>query len=312
MLTDRNTLDNQLIQRFNEATNYLQTSPIHIKSRKELSTNLKERKGNGIFFTTIQKLEEETGVLSTRENIYIVCDEAHRSQNSIEDGFKIDDNTIKNKKGFAAFLREAFPNATYIGFTGTPLLGQLKVQTTDIFGDYTDKYLLKQAQEDGTVLKILYENASTDITLPDTLKTEINKLQKEFRESIKDQAEEIRAKKEFDLDKALKSSLILENENVIKIKAEHMMNHYFSRAEVLHGKAMIVASSRLAAYYYYKNIIKLHPEMKEKIILVLSQDNKQLDDEISKAMVPSAKMHEVEEEFKKDNSIYKIVIVCAM
>jgi type I restriction enzyme R subunit len=168
LITDRNTLDVQLLDRFNEATTYLQTQPIHISSRNNLKQELNNRKGNGVFFSTIQKLEEGTGLLSKRSDIYIICDEAHRSQNSIDFGFKIKQSAqeITEKRGFASFLREAFPNAIYIGFTGTPLLGQLKIQTTDIFGSYIDKYLLKQAQEDGTVLKMYYENGAIDIRLP--------------------------------------------------------------------------------------------------------------------------------------------------
>jgi type I restriction enzyme R subunit len=137
-------------------------------------------------------------------------------------------------------------------------------------------------------------------------------MQQEFKESIQNEVDDIKSKKEFDLDKTLKGELILDNDVVIKAKVEHMMQHYFSRVEVLHGKAMIVASSRIAAYRYYETIVKMYPNMKEKIILVLSDDNKDTEGLISKTMVPRHKLDEVEKEFRKDNSKYKIAIVCAM
>jgi type I restriction enzyme R subunit len=311
MITDRNTLDDQLFSRFIEAKEYLQTQSVHISSRKKLKAELLNKKAHGIYFTTIEKLEEDTGKLSDRDNIYVICDEAHRTQNNIESGFVIDkkQKTIRNKKGFAAYLREAFPNATYIGFTGTPLLGQLKKQTTDIFGPYTDRYLLKQAQEDGTVLKIYYEGVATEIKLPKELKKQIDDLQENFKNNIKDENNEIQSKKLFELDKTLNSSLIMENELVIKTKAQHILKHYHQRENVLHGKAMIVSPSRKAAYLYFKTLIEIEPTLKDKIILILSKDNKD-SAEIEKAMIPNNKMNEVEKDFKKDDSKYKIAIVC--
>jgi type I restriction enzyme R subunit len=312
MVTDRNTLDNQLLQRFNEAADYLQTEPIHISSRKNLINELKNKKSNGIYFTTIEKLEEATGLLSDRKDIYVICDEAHRTQNSINEEYKIVNDGLKIKRGFAAFLRDAFPNAVYIGFTGTPLLGGLKIQTTDIFGDYTDKYLPAQAEADGVILKKFYENVAIDIKIPEKLKKEIDALQEAYLSSLKNDVEEIKNEKLLDLDHQLTRPLILENPEVIKIKAKHLMEHYFKRENVLHGKALIVTSSRNSAFLYYKSICELYPDFKEKLILILSKSNKEIDDEISSVQIPYYKIDEVEKEYKKDNSKYKIAIVCDM
>ena len=162
VITDRNDLDDQLFSTFCSASEFLRQEPIKCDSRADVKQVLEGRKTGGVVFSTIQKFEEETGLLSDRKNIIVMVDEAHRTQYNL-DG-KLDINTGEIKYGYAKYLREALPNATYIAFTGTPIDNTDK-STYGVFGDLIDVYDMTQAVEDGATVKIYYESRLAKVKL---------------------------------------------------------------------------------------------------------------------------------------------------
>lgn len=164
-VTDRNSLDNQLFNTFKSANKFLNLEAKQISSRNELIDVLSKDNNPGIYMTTIQKFFEKTNVLSNKDNIIVIADEAHRSHNNIEIEEEYDDkkSELIFKKGYAYFLREAFPNAKFIGFTGTPLLKDDK--TKEVFGDIIHKYTMSQAEHDNAVVPIKYQKNTIQRTL---------------------------------------------------------------------------------------------------------------------------------------------------
>ena len=159
VVTDRNDLDNQLFTTFAKCSDYLKQEPVQIASREDLNEKLNARKSGGIFFTTLQKFEEETGLFSQRDDILVLVDEAHRSHYGLDATIKFDKEKMQamKKYGTAKYLHDAFPNATYIGFTGTPVETKDK-STTNIFGNIIDVYDMTQAIMDGSTVPIMYES----------------------------------------------------------------------------------------------------------------------------------------------------------
>jgi len=261
VITDRNDLDDQLFDTFASSKQLLRQEPIQAENRDHLKELLKVASG-GVVFTTIQKFQPEEGnvyeTLSERKNIIVIADEAHRTQY----GFKaktIDekdkDGTVIGKKlvyGFAKYLRDALPQATYLGFTGTPI-ESTDVNTPAVFGNYVDVYDISQAVEDGSTVRIYYESRLAKISLSD----EGKKLVKEFDDDL-DQDEltdDQKAKAKWTQLEALIGS-----EARIKRVAKDMITHFEQRQEVFEGKAMIVAMSRRIAAELYAAIISLRPE----------------------------------------------------
>lgn len=260
VITDRNDLDDQLFDTFSSAVSLLRQDPIQAQSKKELKTLLKVASG-GIVFTTIQKFQTENSnvfdELSSRRNIVVIADEAHRTQY----GFKaktIDEkdeygNIIGKKTvyGFAKYLRDALPNATYIGFTGTPIEGS-DINTPAIFGDYIDIYDIAQAVEDGATVKIFYESRLAKITMSDEGKELVKALDKELENEELDQSQQAKAK-------WAKLEALVGSKNRIKEVAKDIVEHFEKRQEVLNGKGMVVAMSRAVAIKLYDEIITLRP-----------------------------------------------------
>lgn len=260
VITDRNDLDDQLFDTFSSATSLLRQTPVQANDREHLKTLLKVASG-GIVFTTIQKFQTQNSnvydELSTRRNIVVIADEAHRTQY----GFKA--KTIDNKDelgniigkktayGFAKYLRDALPNATYIGFTGTPIEGS-DVNTPAVFGDYIDIYDIAQAVEDGATVKIFYESRLAKITMSDEGRKLIKALDKELENEELDQSQQAKAK-------WAKLEALIGSKNRVKEVVNDIVEHFEKRQEILNGKAMIVAMSRAVAIRLYDEIIALRP-----------------------------------------------------
>jgi len=261
VITDRNDLDDQLFDTFASSTQLLRQTPVQAESREHLKELLKVASG-GVVFATIQKFQPEEGnvfeTLSERKNIVVVADEAHRTQY----GFKaknIDEkdsegNVIGSKVvyGFAKYMRDALPNATYLGFTGTPIESN-DVNTSAVFGNYVDIYDIAQAVEDGATVRIFYESRLAKIALSDEGKKMVEELDEELSEI--DLTETQKAKAKWTKLEALVGS----QERVGRI-AEDIVTHFEARQEVFEGKAMIVAMSRRIATELYRAIIKLRPK----------------------------------------------------
>ncbi|MBN2426408.1 MAG: DUF559 domain-containing protein, partial [Calditrichaceae bacterium] len=260
MITDRNDLDDQLFDTFAASKQLLRQEPVQAENREHLKTLLKVASG-GIVFTTIQKFQPDNGnvyeELSPRKNIVVIADEAHRTQY----GFKaktIDDkdesgNVIGKKTvyGFAKYLRDALPNATYLGFTGTPI-EKTDVNTPAVFGNYIDIYDIAMAVEDGATVRIYYESRLAKIHLSEEGKRLVKELDKELKKD--DLSETQKAKAKWTQLEALVGS-----EDRIRRVAKDIITHFEQRQEVFEGKGMIVAMSRRIAVELYDEIIKLRP-----------------------------------------------------
>lgn len=261
VITDRNDLDDQLFDTFAASKQLLRQTPIQAENRSHLKDLLKVGSG-GIVFTTIQKFNPEEGnvydLLSDRENIIVIADEAHRTQygfkaKTVDD--KNDAGDVIGKKtvyGFAKYMRDALPNATYLGFTGTPI-ESTDVNTPKIFGNYVDIYDIAQAVEDGATVRIYYESRLAKVNLSD-----------EGRQLVEDLDEELRQEDLTDTQKAIAKWTQLEalvgSENRIKKIANDIVNHFEQRQAVFEGKAMIVTMSRRIAAELYDAIIAIKPE----------------------------------------------------
>jgi type I restriction enzyme, R subunit len=261
LITDRNDLDDQLFDTFSACTQLLRQEPKQVEDRKELKELLKVASG-GVVFTTIQKFQPEKGnvyeQLSDRRNIVVIADEAHRTQY----GFKAktidekDENgEVIGKKtvyGFAKYMRDALPNATYLGFTGTPI-EKTDVNTPAVFGHYIDIYDIAQAVEDGATVRIYYESRLAKV-----------KLSEEGKELVAELDEQLKQEELTDTQKAKAKWTQLEaligSENRIETVAKDIITHFEQRQEVFEGKGMVVAMSRRIATELYKDIIKLKPE----------------------------------------------------
>lgn len=262
VITDRNDLDDQLFDTFASSTQLLRQEPKQIENRYDLKEKLKVASG-GVIFTTIQKFSPEEGnvyeTLSERENIVVIADEAHRTQY----GFKaktVDDkdehgNVVGKKTvyGFAKYMRDALPNATYIGFTGTPI-ESTDVNTPAVFGNYIDVYDIAQAVEDGATVRIYYESRLAKVNLSEEGKKLVEELDEEIAVQTHDDASR-QAKAKWTQLEALIGS-----ENRIKNVANDIIQHFNQRQEVFEGKGMIVAMSRRIAAELYDEIIKIRPD----------------------------------------------------
>lgn len=261
VITDRNDLDDQLFDTFSSSTQLLRQEPKQVENREDLRDKLKVASG-GVVFTTIQKFQPEEGnvfeTLSERKNIVVIADEAHRTQY----GFKaktIDDkdgkgNVIGKKTvyGFAKYMRDALPNATYIGFTGTPI-ESTDVNTPAVFGNYIDVYDIAQAVEDGATVRIYYESRLAKVNLSE----EGKKLVEELDEDL--DTEELTGTQKAKA-KWTQLEALIGSENRIKKVADDIIRHFTLRQEVFEGKGMVVAMSRRIAADLYDEIIKIRPD----------------------------------------------------
>ena len=312
LLTDRIDLDDQLYKTFCSAREYLRCDPIIVTSRADLVKKLGTVKQGGIIFTTIGKFDKENLPENKRTNIVVMTDEAHRSHYGIYETVhyeKDEDGKISPefKYGVEKYIRDSLPNATFIGFTGTPISNKDK-QTTDVFGDIIDVYDMTQSIIDGSTVKLYYESRLAKIWTDEDVLEKIDKYYDDIDKTGRSTPDAIeKSKREM-----LKLSEILEQDSVVELFAQDILNHYKERKNFLHGKAMVVAQTRKGALKLYKKMRELvNPEDKEKIILVVTESNKDNDDE-RKIFGNSEYRKELGEEFKKDTSKYKIAIVVDM
>ena len=304
VITDRNDLDDQLFSTFCSASEFLRQEPIKCDSRADVKEILEGRKTGGVVFSTIQKFEEETGLLSNRKNIIVMVDEAHRTQYNL-DG-KLDINTGEIKYGYAKYLREALPNATYIAFTGTPIDNTDK-STYGVFGDLIDVYDMTQAVEDGATVKIYYESRLAKVKLDQST---MNLIDKEyFNMQVKEDVESYTV--EQSQKQMSRMEKIICDEDRIRQVVKDIISHYEERKTQVAGKAMIVAYSRTSAYLMYQEIIKQRPDYKNKVKMVMTTNNGD-DKDMAKLIGTKKDQKKMEEEFRDLDSEFKIVIVVDM
>ena len=319
VITDRNDLDDQLFATFAASVQLLRQEPVQAENRDHLKKLLKVASG-GIVFTTIQKFMPDTlassvyDQLSDRRNIVVIADEAHRTQYGFE--AKLLDEIDKETKeiigkriayGFAKYMRDALPQATYIGFTGTPIEGT-DVNTSHVFGNYIDRYDIKDAVTDGATVRIFYESRLAKVNLDNEGKRLIEEFDKEL-ELDEEVNEKQKAKAKW-----TKLEAIVGNEDRVKNLARDIVTHFEKRQTVFEGKAMIVAMSRRIAADIYKEIIELRPgwhseEMTKGTIKIVMTTNSADGPEIARHYTTKQQRKDLSERMKDPDDELKIVIV---
>ncbi len=329
VITDRNDLDNQLYSQFANCKDFLRQEPVQAQSREHLKKLLEGRKANGIIFTTMQKFEEGDEPLSERKNIIVMADEAHRGQYGLTEKIK----TTKDEKGnliarrtigTARIIRDSLPNASYIGFTGTPISREDR-STTEVFGNYISIYDMTQAVLDGATRPVYYESRVIKLKLDDKV---LQQIDEEYNFLAQNADEEVIEKSKHELGQM---EAILGNEKTINSLVDDILNHYENERQYLYtGKAMIVAYSRSIAMKIYKRILELRPDWAgttsevsmgskkikvagddARVAVVMTESNK--DPEEWRAVIGN-KTHKTElaTRFKDDKSPLKIAIVVDM
>ena len=329
VITDRNDLDNQLYGQFCNCKDFLRQEPVQAESREHLKKLLEGRKANGIIFTTMQKFEEGEGALSDRRNIIVMADEAHRGQYGLTEKIKTskDENgnlVARRTIGTARIIRNSLPNASYIGFTGTPISRQDR-STIEVFGDYIDVYDMTQAVLDGATRPVYYESRVIKLKLDDKVLAQIDA---EYSALAKNADEEVIEKSKRELGKMEE---ILGHEKTINSLVDDILNHYENERQYLYtGKAMIVAYNRTIAMKIFNRILELRPSWAGTtsqvtvgskqitvpgddacIAVVMTESNK--DPEEWRAIIGNkTRKQELAVRFKDNSSPLKIAIVVDM
>ena len=317
VVTDRNDLDQQLYEQFAGCSKFLRQIPQQVGynlnekgkkvaaiggGRADLKAKLKDLETGGIIFTTIQKFVEDTGLLSDRKNIIVITDEAHRSQYGDEHW---DKKAETMKKGYALLLREALPNAIFLGFTGTPI-SERDRDTQEVFGNYIDVYDMTQAVADGATLPIYYESRVISLQLDEKA---LQELDDAFDELAEEGASDEQINKARHENSGIKG--ILCNDATINSLCDDILKHYEeNRQQELTGKAMIVAYNKKAAVKIYRRLLELRPEWTEKVHIVASPGNQ--DDPEFHELINDRNNKEYAKLFKDDDSPMKIAIVVDM
>lgn len=327
LITDRTDLDDQLAAQFINAKGFIGDNAVEsVESRADLRTKLQDRQSGGVFLTTIHKFTEDTELLTERNNVICISDEAHRSQVNLDQKIKVTEEGVKKTFGFAKYLHDSLPNATYVGFTGTPIDA-----TLDVFGKVVDAYTMTESVRDEITVRIVYEGRAAKVALKNG---ELEKIEKYYEE-----AAELGAN-EYQIDKSKQETAnmyaILGDPDRLQAVAEDFVTHYenrISEGATVKGKAMFVSSSREIAYELYKKIITLRPEWNEireaeegaeltdkdkrelkpieRIKLVMTRgkdDPKELWDMLG----TSDDRKELDRQFKNSKSNFKIAIVVDM
>lgn len=324
LITDRTDLDDQLSKSFLNAT---KKTIVQVESREKLKEHLEKRTAGGVYLTTIQKFEESTGLLSNRANIICISDEAHRSQAGLGQKTTITENGVKHHYGFAKYLRDSLPNATYVGFTGTPL-----DNTLDVFGPIVDRYTMTEAVTDEITRKIVYESRAAKVMIDSDKVKEIELFYEQCKsEGASDYQIEESKKRMTRMDN------ILNDPDLLAKIAQDMVEHYEKRIEegsTVLGKAMIVCSSRSIAWNLYQAIIRLRPEWAEskeciegetlsekerkeikpmpRIAMVITRDKDNDSDELYNLLGNDEYRKTLDKQFKEEKSNFKIAIVVDM
>ena len=302
VITDRNDLDDQLYGQFGRCSAFLRQTPVQAESRKDLKNLLEGREANGIIFTTMQKFTDGDEPLCDRSNVVVMVDEAHRGQYGLTERM---DASGKVSVGAARVVRKALPNASYIGFTGTPIALEDR-NTREIFGDYIDVYDMTQSVEDESTKPVYYESRVVALHLDENALGRIDDAYREFA----DQADEATVQKsKHDLGGL---DAIFDTPETIDALCRDIVEHYEeNRADVLAGKALIVAYSRPIAMKIYKRIMELRPGWKDKVGVVMTMSN-QDPEEWFEVCGGSKHKKDMEQRFKNDDDPLKIAIVVDM
>ncbi|MFB9120176.1 type I restriction endonuclease subunit R [Bergeyella porcorum] len=326
IISDRNDLDDQLSKDFMNAKKFIGDEHIiQIASREDLREKLRGRESGGVFLTTIQKFSEDTELLSERDNIICISDEAHRSQVNLDLKVKVNhqDNTVKKSYGFAKYLHDSLPNATFVGFTGTPI-----DKTLEVFGDVVDSYTMFESVNDEITVRLVYEGRAARVNLDNQ---KVQEIEEYYGSAVAEGASEYQV--EASKKATTKMEIILGGKDRIKAIAKDFVTHYEKRIEekaTVAQKAMFVCASREIAYKLYKEILNIRPEWGEiKIADNLSKEekkkikpierlkmvmtrNKDDEKELYELLGDKESRKELDRQFKEENSNFKIAIVVDM
>ena len=310
ILTDRNDLDNQLYTTFSNASEFLRTRPVQVESREDLLAKIGAVKEGGIIFTTLQKFDKANIVPNNRSNIVVISDEAHRSHYGIDEKIVLKENpdgtySSYSKYGYAKYIRDALPEATYIGFTGTPVESG-DHSTSAIFGETVDTYDMTQSVEDGSTVKIFYESRLAKVWLDDGKLKEIDAYYDELaQQGVSDDIIEESKSKLSSME------VIIGDKDRLRLLATDILAHYDERKDILSGKAMIVCMSRDIAFKLYKELVAQAPEKESEIAVIVTESNKDTDEK-RELFKDKAYRENMAKEFKKKDGSIKIVIVVDM
>lgn len=310
VMTDRIDLDDQLYAQFSKCAPFLRQTPVQAESKAHLKALLDGREANGIIFTTMFKFEPSEEPLSLRHNIVVMADEAHRGQYGLEEKIVIEENEKGEKEarvaiGSARIIRDALPNATFVGFTGTPISFKDR-NTREVFGDYIDIYDMTQAVEDGATRPVYYESRVVHIKLDEN----VLKLIDATYDLLEQKADSATIEKSKKMLGQMES--VLGADETIDSLCKDIIEHYEKyRENLLTGKAMIVAYSRTIAMKIYRKMLKLRPSWTEKIAVVMTGGNS--DPEDWKPIIGNkAHKEELARKFKDNDDPLKIAIVVDM
>lgn len=311
ILTDRNDLDDQLFNTFSSASNYLRCTPIKVTSREDLLNKLKITKQGGVIFSTIQKFDKDNIQVNERSNIIVMADEAHRGHYGLYEKVSYQENEETKELemvvsyGTEKYIRESLPNATFVGFTGTPVT-TLDKSTTDIYGDIIDTYDMTQSVNDGATVRIFYEGRLARVWTDDTLLLKIDEYYDDLEsKGVYEQVIEESKRRMSSI------KVILEDEDLIHLLAKDIIDHYELRKQFLNGKAMIVMPTRKAAAILYKAMLSLKPDYQDNLIVIVTESNK--DDEDTRRLFQNSQYRDnMARDFKSENSNAKIAIVVDM
>lgn len=327
LITDRTDLDDQLSGQFANAKKFIGDDDItSVESRAELRELLQGRKSGGVFLTTIHKFTEDTELLTERTNVICISDEAHRSQTNLDQKIRVTSDGVKKSFGFAKYLHDSLPNATYVGFTGTPI-----DSTLSVFGRVVDAYTMTESVKDEITVRIVYEGRAAKVALRNS---ELEKIEKYYEQVAEEGANE------YQIEESKKATAnmnaILGDPDRLKELAEDFVRHYENRVSegaTVKGKAMFVCSNREISYEFYKNVIALRPEWtvvkvaeegavlsdrerreikpmeRIKMIMTRSQDDPK---ELWDLLGTKEDRKELDRQFKNEKSNFKIAIVVDM
>ncbi len=257
LITDRTDLDDQLAEQFTNAKEFIgDNHVISVETREELRKELQNIKSGGVFLTTIHKFTEDTDLLTNRNNVICISDEAHRSQINLDQKVRVTANGVTKSFGFAKYLHDSLPNATYVGFTGTPIDA-----TLDVFGEVVDAYTMTESVKDEITVRIVYEGRAAKVSLKNS---ELQKIDYYYSRCAEEGTNDYQIEESK---KAVTSmNVILGDPDRLKALAEDFVQHYeqrMSEKATVKGKAMFVCSSRPIAWAFYKNVVALRPEWNE-------------------------------------------------
>ncbi len=327
LITDRTDLDDQLSGQFTNAKNFIgDNTVISVESRAQLRELLQGRQSGGVFLTTIHKFTEDTELLTNRSNVICISDEAHRSQVNLDQKVKVTEKGVTKTYGFAHYLHKSLPEATFVGFTGTPIDA-----TLDVFGKVVDTYTMTESVKDEITVRIVYEGRAAKVALKNS---ELEKIEKYYEEAAEAGANEYQV--EQSKEQTANMYAILGDPSRLKAVAEDFVTHYDNRVSegaTVKGKAMFVCSTREIAYELYKNIVDLRPLWNE---VRAAEEGVELTDKDKRELKPIERIKmimtrgqddpkvlydllgtkeyrkELDRQFKNEKSNFKIAIVVDM